>query len=177
VAKVIMGIGIPGSGKTTVLKPFAQDNGYAYICPDEIRAEMTGDAGDQSKNSEVWDEARQRLADALQKGETIVFDAVFVNGSARKDFICFARNHGAEEVQGVFAAVPLETAEERNRARERVVSDAEMEKMFLALWSTPPSVEDGFDSVVDINEFQQLQRAEIKREDGGLVQEFKSKLR
>jgi len=35
--KVIMGIGIPGSGKTTILKEFADKNGYEYICPDDIR--------------------------------------------------------------------------------------------------------------------------------------------
>ena len=40
--KLIMGIGIPGSEKTTVLKTFAEKYNYSYICPDDIRLELTG---------------------------------------------------------------------------------------------------------------------------------------
>lgn len=50
-SKVIVGIGLPGSGKTTALKPFADKNSYIYICPDDIRAELTGNPADQSKNN------------------------------------------------------------------------------------------------------------------------------
>jgi dephospho-CoA kinase len=45
-AKIIIGIGVPGSGKTTALKPFAERNTYTYISPDDIRAELTGNAAD-----------------------------------------------------------------------------------------------------------------------------------
>lgn len=51
--KVIIGVGVPALGKTTVLKPFAEKGGYVYISSDKIRAVLTGDPADQSKNKEV----------------------------------------------------------------------------------------------------------------------------
>jgi len=174
-AKIIMGIGVPGSGKTTALKPFAEENAYTYISPDDIRSELTGNAADQSKNNEVWQEARRRVAESLEKGETVVFDASFAKNEERKAFIQFAREHGAEKVQGVFAAVPHEIAKERNRARERVVPEHAMERMQGMLNDNPPTVEDGFDSVFDINERQELERAELRAENAVLTREFKQK--
>lgn len=176
-AKIIIGIGIPGSGKTTALKPFAEKNVYTYISPDDIRAELTGDASDQSKNKEVWEEARHRVAESLERGETVVFDATFAKDFERKSFIQFAREHGAEKVQGVFATVPFEVANDRNKARDRVVPEHAISRMHTMLKENPPNVEDGFDSVFDIDELQELERAEMKIEDGIVTREFNPKLR
>ena len=175
-AKVILGVGLPGSGKTTVLKPFAEKYAYTYICPDDIRKELLGDAGDQSKNREVWEEAYAQTAVALREGHTVVFDATFAESHDRKRFIDFARAQGATKVQGVFGAVPLEVAKERNRSRERVVPDFVVERMHDSLRKHPPVVEDGFDSIVDINEFQELKRVEMEAEKNVVVKEFKPKL-
>jgi predicted kinase len=164
-AKVIMGIGIPGSGKTTVLKPFSEENNYTYISPDEIRFELTGSMADQSKNREVWAEAHKRVKDALSRGETVVFDATFAHDSERKTFIQFARDHGAEKVQGVHAEVPYDIASERNSLRERVVPTHAMERMHSTLNEKPPSLDDGFDSVFHINELQELERAEVESDE------------
>lgn len=172
-----MGIGIPGAGKTTALKPFAEKNIYTYISPDDIRAELTGDASDQSKNKEVWQEAYRRVAESLERGETVVFDATFAKDFERKNFIQFAREHGAEKVQGVFASVDFKVANGRNKARDRVVPEHAIDKMHTMLRDRPPVVEDGFDSVFDINELQELERAEIKIEDQIVAREFKPKLR
>lgn len=172
-----MGIGVPGSGKTTALKPFAEKNSYIYICPDDIRAEIAGSAADQSKNKEVWDEAHKRVAEALERGESVVFDATFAKDFERKNFIQFAREHGASKVQGVLADVSLEIANERNRTRERVVPEHVIGRMHEMLRARPPVIEDGFDAVFHINELQELKRAEIGGEHNFHMKEFKTKLR
>src|SRR5690606_4782314 len=114
---------------------------------DEIRAEMTGSEIDQSKNKEVWEEARRRVIGALGAGETVVFDATFARDNERKAFIEFVRENGAEKVQGVFSAVGYEIASERNENRERVVPEHAMKRMYSMLKENPPEVTDGFDSV------------------------------
>ena len=119
--KVIVGIGVPGSGKSTILRELAEKNGYLYICPDDIRAEFTGNAGDQSKNREVWEEAYKRTADSLKEGNTVVFDATFTNPDQRKDFLSFSKKSGAEKIQGILVSIPLTLAQERNTQRERKV--------------------------------------------------------
>lgn len=174
---MIMGIGVPGSGKTTALRPFAEQNSYVYISPDDIRTELTGDSKNQSKNKEVWMEAHRRVAEALLDNKTVVFDATFARDSERKSFISFARENGAEKVQGVFARVPYDIASERNSHRERVVPDHAMERIQKMLDENPPKIEDGFDSIFDINEMQELIRAEIKSEDQIINKEFKPKFR
>ncbi len=176
IPKVILGVGLPGSGKTSALKPFAEKYSHTYISPDDIRAELLGDTANQSKNREVWDEAYKRTAEALQEGKTVVFDATFAKGTERRSFIDFVRAHGADKVQGVFAAVPLEIAGERNRLRERVVPEHAMERMSAMLKDEPPVMEDGFDSLFDINEFQKMNHAETQIDKGVLVKEFKPKL-
>ncbi len=166
--KVIIGIGIPGSGKTTVLKDFAEKYNYIYICPDEIRMEMLGDAADQSKNSEVWAEAHQRMRDFLAQGQTVVFDATFTNANGRKNFLDLARQSGAEKIQGILFDTPLEIAQERNLSRERQVPEHAMQRMHNDLQKDKPSLEDGLDAIFTLNEYQDLvnvERAENTQKD------------
>ena len=136
--KVILGIGIPGSGKTTILKDFADRYSYVYICPDDIRLEMTGDAADQSKNKEVWVEAYKRMADRLKERETVVFDATFTHPEQRKEFLNFARTSGAEKIEGLLVNTNLELAKERNVSRERKVPERVLNRMSESLQSSPP---------------------------------------
>ncbi|MDQ5949355.1 MAG: hypothetical protein QG589_481 [Patescibacteria group bacterium] len=167
-----MGIGIPGSGKTTVLKEFARKNRYGYVCPDDIREEMTGDSTDQSKNREVWEEAYKRLQKKLADGENVVFDATFAFPGARKQLINFARQNGAEKIQGIYLDVGLETAKERNNLRERKVPDFILERMQDGLDRAPLGIEEGFDLIVTLDKEQELIDAEMKKENKVLHKEF-----
>ncbi len=160
--KAVIGIGLPGSGKTTFLKPFAEKNGYVYISPDDLRLEITGDEASQVDMDKVWDRVHKMCYDALKANQDIVVDATFSKGYERREFITFLRNYGADKIQGVFAAVPLELSDERNNARERVVPRHAMERMYADLSQEKPVVEDGFDIIFDLDEFQQLDRVEKK---------------
>lgn len=162
--KVIVGIGVPGSGKSTVLKEFASRYSYSYICPDDIRVELTGDAADQSKNKEVWAEAYERTRKELTSGHTVVFDATFTHPELRKSFLTFVKDQGAEKIEGIFVNTPFELARERNLTRERKVPDHALERMNEGLKSFPPDLSDGFDALFTLNEHQQLQKAELAAE-------------
>jgi len=72
--KVVLSIGVPGSGKTTFLKKFANENSFVYICLDDIREELCGDAKDQSRNQEVWDLGLLRIIEAIEGNNSVVFD-------------------------------------------------------------------------------------------------------
>lgn len=173
--KVILSVGVPASGKTTVMKDFAAENGYAYISSDALREELLGDTTDQSRNKEVWEEAYRRTKDYLTQGENVVFDATFSNPRQRIEFINFARENGADKIQGIFLDVPLEIAYERNQDRERVVPEHVLERMHQMIKDAPPKLEDGFDSVFTLNEYQELLKAEITQEKGVLSKEFKKR--
>lgn len=156
-----MGIGIPGSGKTTALKSFAERNSYKYICPDDIRFELTGNTADQTKNREVWQEAYNRIEEGLKNNETVVFDATFVDVNQRQKFISFCKDKGADKIQGVFVDTPFEIALERNQKRERNVPEYAMNRMNENLRKFLPEIHDGFDSFFVLDEDLNLVSAEM----------------
>lgn len=170
--KVIVGIGIPGSGKTTILKDFAGRNAYAYVCPDDIRAELTGNASDQSKNREVWENAYQKTAEYLKDGSTVVFDATFTHPEQRKEFLTFVREQGAEKVQGIFVDVGLKIAKERNKDRERHVPEYVLERMDSSLENFPPELTDGFDSIFTVDSEHKLTEVTHNYKENTLHREF-----
>lgn len=171
--KVILGIGLPGSGKSTVLKAFAERNGYAYVCPDDIREELTGDAADQSRNAEVWSEAHTRTQEFLASDQSVVVDATFTQSQRRKEFLDFVRECGADKIQGVFVDVPLETALERNAGRDRVVPEDVIYRMDRELNRPQPELTDGFDSIFRLDENQELVEVVMQREGERLHKSFR----
>src|SRR5260370_40411744 len=89
--KVVIAVGLPGSGKTTWLAQFGQD----VLSSDAIRAELTGDAGDQSANARVFAVLRQRLEERLARGEALTYiDATNLGRGGRKPFLGVAQNAG-----------------------------------------------------------------------------------
>lgn len=151
-SKLIISIGIPGSGKTTFLKKFATDNNAVYICPDDIRLEVTGDESNQEKNPEVWDIARNRLHELLMMRKDVVFDATFANHFYRESFISEARNVGELHVTGIYFDIPLQIAEYRNKNRKRIVPFEVLKKMHISINNHPPKTEEGFDRLTIVNE-------------------------
>lgn len=154
--KVIMGLGVPGSGKSTILKKFADKHGYKYICPDDIRLDLTGDPTDQSKNREVWETAYERVKEGILNGETIVFDATFAHFRSREGLIKYVRDLQQEnnidlKVIGVNFKTRLEIAKERNSKRERKVPEEVIDKFDMFLRHEPPGKIDGFDLVINID--------------------------
>ena len=144
---VIIGIGLPGTGKTRYLKNMVAQNGAAYICPDDIRAELTGDAADQSRNGEVWAETYRRIHAELEAGNNVVVDATSAKQPDRQRLIDHCRIK-ADRIHGMWFVAPLQVILERNKRRDRVVPDFAMGLMAGWLEACPPKEEEGFDLLV-----------------------------
>ena len=66
--KVLLTIGVPGSGKTTFAKKYISEHGYDYISSDEIRYDRFDDTfGDNEEQAEIWREVRLRILQSLKK--------------------------------------------------------------------------------------------------------------
>jgi predicted kinase len=144
--KVYIGIGIPGSGKTTALKALAAQEGLAYVSADDIREELTGDPSDHTKEDEVWATAHERVRQALQ-GKGVVVDATHAKQEERLSMVSFARKHGAKDIIGYWVSPPLQTATVRNTGRERVVPEHVIHQMHQRLKAKPPRLEEGFTEI------------------------------
>ena len=149
---LVIGIGIPGSGKTTFLVEFAKEHGYVYLSPDDIRKKLTGDRLQQARNREVWHFAEERLKKHLSRGASVVFDATFAKGHERRSFIKAARLRGADRITAFYFDVPLAIAEARNARRVDPVAEHALGRMHALLQKDPPTLSEGLDSLVRVDE-------------------------
>lgn len=149
--KLIVGIGIPGSGKSTYLKPLAEEEGLAYINPDEIREELTGDPTNHTKEPQVWALVHTRTKSALQRTGAVV-DATYTKRSDRRQLIKLAHAAGIEDIQAYWFNVPLTVAKARNAARARKVPGQVLEAMYNRMTKNPPELTEGFSAIVEITD-------------------------
>lgn len=126
--KLVLMVGIPGSGKTTLSKMLIE-RGYAVLNADSIREELWGDATDQREASKVFEIFFKRLDDLLDLQKDIVIDNTNTNPRHREQSIVRARQKGYEDIQLWVLDVPLELCLERNKTRERQVPEDIVTKM------------------------------------------------
>lgn len=143
---VLIGIGIPGAGKTTHLTEYALDHGLIRLSPDDIRERLLGDYRDNSQNTLVWQRLYSQIR-AVLRGGSVIVDGSGTNPMYRRQDIELYRSWGAERVIGVVFVLPLEVAIARNAQREKPVPEEGIRHFYDLLSAYPPSAEDGFDEV------------------------------
>lgn len=142
VQKIIITVGLPGSGKSTYLQRLA----IAPLSSDAIRLLLADDVTDQTIHSRVFATIRYLLRHRLAIGRPVTYiDATHLTIEERRPYVNIARWYGCE-LEALFFDVPLEVCRERNRLRNRIVPEEAMEMMAAKL--TPPSMEEGFTGVI-----------------------------
>ena len=150
--KAIIGIGIPGSGKTTYLKPFAEREGLVYVNADDIREEVNGDALDHSHHQEIMRLFHERVRRGLDN-RGVVLDMTYSRQGDRLRAVEFCRSHGASEVIAYWFNTPLSVAKQRNATRRRVVPEQALHAMAYRLQLHPPTLDEGYDRMVVIENY------------------------
>jgi predicted kinase len=135
--KVILAVGLPGSGKSTHLEN--------PISSDAIRLLLADDETDQTIHARVFATMRYLLKQriALQRPVTYI-DATNLTRRDRRPFIALARKHGCE-IEALFFDTPLAVCKARNASRARIVPDHVLDQMAAKL--EPPSLAEGFSRI------------------------------
>ena len=135
---VVLAIGLPGSGKTT----WFRRRGVTPLSSDLLRNILFDDVDEQRYQGLVFSTLRSLLrARLIARMPWNYVDATNLSIHERRQWIKMAKSFGYE-VQAVFFDVPLEVCLERNRSRDRMVSEDVMRKMAERL--KPPVFEEGF---------------------------------
>jgi predicted kinase len=138
---VVLAIGLPGSGKTTWFKR----RSVTPLSSDMLRLLLFDDATEQRHQGLVFSTLRSLLrARLIAHMPWNYVDATNLSFHERRQWIKMARSFGYE-VHAVFFDVPFEICMERNRRRDRMVSEESMLKMQERL--RPPSFQEGFHKI------------------------------
>ncbi|MDE1178336.1 MAG: AAA family ATPase [Edaphobacter sp.] len=138
---VVLTIGLPGSGKTTWYKR----RGVTPLSSDLLRTILFDDITEQRYQGLVFSTLRSLLrARLIAKMPWNYVDATNLSPHERRQWIRMAKSFGYE-VQAVFFDVPLAVCMDRNRKRDRAVTDEVMQKMADRL--KPPSFKEGFEKI------------------------------
>ncbi|HEY9784132.1 MAG TPA: AAA family ATPase [Candidatus Obscuribacterales bacterium] len=130
--RLILLIGVPGSGKTTLAKK-VQERGYHVLNADSIREELYGDPNTQGDPVQVFSIFFDRLEKAMSQGLDIIIDNTNINSKQRKPILDRAAKFGYSDVQLWLLDVPLQVCLDRNRARDRVVQEDIVSNMYAEL--------------------------------------------
>jgi predicted kinase len=138
---VVLAIGLPGSGKTT----WFGRRGVTPLSSDLLRNILFDDVEEQRYQGLVFSTLRSLLrARLIAHMPWNYVDATNLSVHERRQWIKMAKSFGYQ-VHAVFFDVPLEVCLERNRNRDRSVSEDAMRKMAEKL--KPPVFEEGFEKI------------------------------
>jgi predicted kinase len=139
--RIVVLVGLPGSGKSTYLEQM----GVSGLASDAIRKLLADDETDQTIHVRVFQTLRYLLEQRLAIGRRVTYiDATNLTPEERGPYLAIGRAWECE-VEAVFFDVPLDVCLERNAQRQRVVPGEALAKMAAKL--VPPSVEEGFTRV------------------------------
>jgi predicted kinase len=116
---------------------------------------LFGDESVQGCWLKVWREVDREFREAVQAiasgtAREAIYDATNVVRKSRRQAIALARGCGFTYLTGIWLNEPLEVCLQRNQQRDRQVSDAVIERMNRRLWGAPPSIQEGFDCLIEI---------------------------
>ena len=141
---MIMMCGLVGSGKSYYAQELAQKYNANIHSSDAIREELSGDVNNQNINDLVFKTLHSRIKEDLKNGKNCIYDATNLSYKKRMSFLQELKNIECIKIC-IFMATPYEECLARNSARDRVVPEHVIKRMYMSF--DPPAYYEGWDSI------------------------------
>jgi predicted kinase len=139
--KLLITVGLPGSGKSTYLARL----GVNAISSDEMRRLIADDPRDQSMHARIFAAIRYLIRQRIAAGRSETYvDATHLTQWERRPYIRLAQRYGCE-IEALYFDVPVAVCIQRNQGRDRIVPDEAILAMARTL--EPPTEAEGFSRV------------------------------
>ena len=126
--KLILLVGIPGSGKTTYAEDYIEQNADTiHLSSDTIRKELYGDESIQGNPADVFSLMQKRAIEALNNGQNVIYDATNITRKDRASIIGICPKFARIVAHVIWA--PIEVCIERDVARDRTVGKEVIDRM------------------------------------------------
>lgn len=147
--KLIMLVGLPASGKSTLAKKFNPT--FKIFSTDEYRKHKFGDAAKQEEDRGIFfQEFHNHLFAEWKKGTSIIYDATNLSFKRRRAFLRELRMRTPEHIEYTtechLVVCPYEKCLARNQKRERTVPENVMLHMLKSFQC--PSYAEGWDEII-----------------------------
>lgn len=145
---LIVTVGIPGSGKTSWVKDYIEENkdkNIEVISSDEIRKELLNDIKNQSKNKEVFDVMKKRTKESLSNGHITIYEATNISSKRRRALLKEMKKYYSKAIC-LFKYKNLIDCIVDNDTRNKRVPDEVIERMYKNI-EIPHKCE-GFDEII-----------------------------
>lgn len=141
---LILLVGIPGSGKTTYAENYIQKHANTvHLSSDKIRAELWGNESIQGDNNQVFSLMQSRAIEALNNGQSVVYDATNITRKDRSYIIALCPKFAKIECHIIWA--PIEICIERDAVRKRTVGKMVIDQMLKRFHA--PYYDEGIDEI------------------------------
>lgn len=143
--KLILLVGIPGSGKSTYARNYISDcpKSAIHLSSDSLRAELYGDESIQGNPTEVFSLMQKKAVEALNEGKDVIYDATNITRKDRASIIGVCPKFAKIEAHIIWA--PIETCIERDAARDRTVGKEVIDRMLKRFQA--PYYDEGIDEI------------------------------
>lgn len=142
---LMMMIGLPGSGKSSIAEKMVFESGKPNIhSSDKLREELYGDADTQAHNDTLFVELHRRIKEDLRNGINVIYDATNISKKRRAAFLRELTNIPCKR-SCIMVMTPYERCVDLNNSRERKVPEEVIRRMIMN-WN-PPHYSEGWDDI------------------------------
>ena len=145
---LVVTVGLPGSGKTSWVKEFIEENQdkiIDIISSDKIREEVFNDIEDQNHNGEVFDLMKRRTKESLSQGHIAIYEATNIS-SKRRRALLKELNKYYDKAICLFKYKRLSACQIDNEERDREVPSDVIDRMYRNF--EIPHKNEGFDEII-----------------------------